>query len=53
MPNDSYAYGIVIVDEFFDMDDLVKIMNDMLTWKEQMKMLNKTESLSGNQKVGI
>ena len=44
VPNDSYAYGIVIINEHLNVDDLVHIVNETLTKNEQVKILNMTEN---------
>lgn len=44
VPNDSYAYGVVNIDEYLDAGDILNIVNDMLRKNEQAKILNKTES---------
>lgn len=43
VPNDSYAYGIVNIDDYLDDDELVDIVIDTLSKYEKMKNLNKTE----------
>ncbi|XP_052625667.1 uncharacterized protein LOC111890076 [Lactuca sativa] len=44
IPDDRFAYGIVKIDEFQYVDELVDIVNDSLTKTEQIKILKKTET---------
>lgn len=51
MPNDSYAYIIVNVDEYLDSNNTVQIVNETLYSKEQIHILNTTESSTLNNQV--
>ena len=44
IPDDRFAYGIVKIDEFLNVDELVDIVNDSLTNNEQIKILKKIET---------
>lgn len=44
MPDNRFAYGIVKIDEYWNVDEIVEIVNDTLIKSEQIKILKRTEN---------